>query len=131
MIFSVVYSRFKDEFIVGDEIRKKEWCTHLWLAIQSLICTQLCLKHPSRVQASDCYLVTVKRSSKNALNYLQNNDMSHCIPFPLCTRQICINDCESMKVTYLNCGRPEKYSGLYEIWTRDLCDTGAALYHLS
>ena len=57
-----------------------------------------------RAQASDCFLVTVKKSWKNALNYLQNNDMSHCTPFPLCTRQICINDYEYMKVTYLNCG---------------------------
>ena len=27
--------------------------------------------------------------------------------------------------------RPEKNSGLYGIWTHDLCDTGAALYQLS
>ena len=27
--------------------------------------------------------------------------------------------------------RPEKNSGLYRIWTHDLCDTGAALYQLS
>ena len=27
--------------------------------------------------------------------------------------------------------RPEKNSGLYGIWTHDLCDTGAALYWLS
>ena len=27
--------------------------------------------------------------------------------------------------------RPEKISGLYGIWTHDLCDTGAALYQLS
>ena len=26
---------------------------------------------------------------------------------------------------------PEKKSGLYGIWTHDLCDTGAALYQLS
>ena len=26
---------------------------------------------------------------------------------------------------------PEKNSGLYGIWTHDLCDTGAALYQLS
>ena len=26
---------------------------------------------------------------------------------------------------------PEKDSGLYGIWTHDLCDTGAALYQLS
>ena len=27
--------------------------------------------------------------------------------------------------------RPEKNSGLYGIWTHDLCDTGAVLYQLS
>ena len=27
--------------------------------------------------------------------------------------------------------RPEKYSGLYGIWTHDLCDTGAVLYQMS
>ena len=27
--------------------------------------------------------------------------------------------------------RPEKNSGLYGMWTHDLCDTGAALYQLS
>ena len=27
--------------------------------------------------------------------------------------------------------RPEKNSGLYGIWTHDLCDTGALLYQLS
>ena len=27
--------------------------------------------------------------------------------------------------------RPEKNSGLYRIWTHDLCDTSAALYQLS
>ena len=27
--------------------------------------------------------------------------------------------------------KPEKNSGLYGIWTLDLCDTGAALYQLS
>ena len=27
--------------------------------------------------------------------------------------------------------RPEKNSGLYRIWTHDLCDTGAVLYRLS
>ena len=27
--------------------------------------------------------------------------------------------------------RPEKNSGLYGIWTYDLCDTGAVLYQLS
>ena len=27
--------------------------------------------------------------------------------------------------------RPEKNSGLYGIWTHDLCDTGVALYQLS
>ena len=27
--------------------------------------------------------------------------------------------------------RPEKNSGLYGIWTHNLCDTGAALYQLS
>ena len=27
--------------------------------------------------------------------------------------------------------KPEKNSGLYGIWTHDLCDTGAALYQLS
>ena len=27
--------------------------------------------------------------------------------------------------------RPEKNSGLYGIWTHDLCDTGAVLYRLS
>ena len=27
--------------------------------------------------------------------------------------------------------RPEKNSGLYSIWTHDLCDTSVALYQLS
>ena len=27
--------------------------------------------------------------------------------------------------------RPEKNSGLYRIWTHNLCDTGAVLYRLS
>ena len=27
--------------------------------------------------------------------------------------------------------RPEKNSGLYRIWTHDLCDTSAVLYQLS
>ena len=27
--------------------------------------------------------------------------------------------------------RPEKNSGLYRIWTHDLCDTSAVLYRLS
>ena len=27
--------------------------------------------------------------------------------------------------------RPEKNSGLYGIWTYDLCDTGAVLYQMS
>ena len=27
--------------------------------------------------------------------------------------------------------RPEKNSGLYEIWTHDLCDTSVVLYQLS
>ena len=27
--------------------------------------------------------------------------------------------------------RPEKNSGLYGIWTHDLCNTGAVLYQLS
>ena len=27
--------------------------------------------------------------------------------------------------------KPEKNSGLYEIWTHDLCDTGAVLYQMS
>ena len=27
--------------------------------------------------------------------------------------------------------KPEKNSGLYGIWTHDLCDTGAVLYQLS
>ena len=26
--------------------------------------------------------------------------------------------------------KPEKYSGLYGIWTHDICNTGAALFQL-
>ena len=43
-----------------------------------------------------------------------------------------------MKIIYVQCGyelvvekSPEQNSGLYGIWTHDLCDTGAALYQLN
>ena len=42
-----------------------------------------------------------------------------------------LNDCEYMKVVYLNCGYEKKNSGLYGIWTHELCNKGAAPYKLS
>ena len=46
-----------------------------------------------------------------------------------------LNDCEYMKVVYLNCGKrcenEKKNSGLYGIWTYEPCNKGAALYKLS
>ena len=53
--------------------------------------------------------------------------------------QLTVNNYVNMKVTFAVMNttwtvvkiRPEKNSGLYRIWTHDLCDTGVALYQLS